>query len=45
MMEEKPSMMEEKPKIIGDELKDKKSNDIWTLFKTEEEKEQRKKEA
>ena len=45
MMEEKPSMMEEKSKIIAGKLKDKKINDIWTLFKTEEEKEERKKEA
>ena len=28
----KQSMMEEKPKIIGRKLKDKKINDIWTLF-------------
>ena len=34
--------MGEKPKIIGDKLKDKIINDIWTLFETEEEKEDRK---
>ena len=36
---------EKKPKIHGDKLKDKIIRDIWTLFETEEEKEERKKEA
>ena len=36
---------EKKPKILGDKLKDKIIRDIWTLFETEEEKEERKKEA
>ena len=35
--------MGKKPKIIGDKLKDKTINDIWTLFEIEEEKEDRKK--
>ena len=30
--------MGKKPKIITDKLKDKIINDIWTLFKTEEKK-------
>ena len=34
---------EKKPKILGDKLKDKTIRDIWTLFETEEEKEERKK--
>ena len=37
--------MGKKPKIFRDKLKDKIINDIWTLFDTEEEKENRKKEA
>ena len=36
------SAMGEKPKIIGDELKDEIINDIWTLFETQEEKEEKK---
>ena len=36
---------EKKPKIITDKLKDKIIRDIWTLFETEEGKEERKKEA
>ena len=36
---------EKKPKILGDKLKDKIIRDIWTLFETEEGKEERKKEA
>ena len=35
--------MGEKPKIIRDELKDEIINDIWTLFETQEEKEEKKK--
>ena len=35
--------MGKKPKIIRDNLKDKIINDIWTLFETEEEKDDRKK--
>ena len=34
--------MGEKPKIIRDELKDEIINDIWTLFETQEEKEEKK---
>ena len=34
--------MGKKPKIITDKLRDKLINDIWTLFGTEEEKEERK---
>ena len=34
---------EKKPKILGDKSKDKTIRDIWTLFETEEEKEERKK--
>ena len=34
--------MGKKPKIIRDKLKDKIINDIWTLFKAEEEKKERK---
>ena len=41
----KQSVMRKKSKIIRDKLKDKISNDIWTLFETEEEKQNRKKEA
>ena len=37
--------MGKKQKIFRDKLKDKIINDIWTLFDTEEEKENRKKEA
>ena len=37
--------MEKKPKIIRDELKDETINDISALFETEEEKEERKREA
>ena len=37
--------MVKKQKIFRDNLKDKIINDIWTLFDTEEEKENRKKEA
>ena len=33
--------MGKKPKIIRDKLKDKIINDIWALFETEEEKEDR----
>ena len=32
-----------KPQIIRDKLKDKTINDIWTLFETEKEKEDREK--
>ena len=38
----KQNVMEKKPQIIRDKLKDKIVNDIWTLFET---KEDRKKEA
>ena len=41
----KQSVMRKKSKIIRDKLKDKISNDTWTLFETEEEKQNRKKEA
>ena len=34
--------MGKKPKIFGDNLKDKIINDIWTRFETEEEKDDRK---
>ena len=34
--------MGEKPKIIRPELKDEIINDIWTLFETQEEKEEKK---
>ena len=37
--------MEKKPIVIIDKLKDKIIRDIWTLFETEEGKEERKKEA
>ena len=36
-------MKGKKPKMIRDKLKDKIINDIWTLFQTEEKKEDRKK--
>ena len=39
----KQNLMGKKPKIIRDKLKDNIINDIWTLFETEEEKEDRKK--
>ena len=35
--------MENKPKTVADKLKDKIINDIWILFETKEEKEERKK--
>ena len=41
----KQNVMWKKPKIIRDKLKDKTINDIWILFETAEEKEDRKKEA
>ena len=41
----KRNVMGKKPKIIKDKLKDKIVNDIWTLFETEEEKEDRKKKS
>ena len=34
---------EKKPKVIRDKLKDKITRDIWTLFETKKEKEERKK--
>ena len=40
----KQAEMGEKPKLITDKLKDEIIN-IWTIFKTEKEKEDRKKEA
>ena len=40
----KQDEMWEKPKLIRDKLKDKIIN-IWTIFETEKEKEDRKKEA
>ena len=40
----KQDEMGEKPKLIRDKLKDKIIN-IWTIFETEKEKEDRKKEA
>ena len=39
----KQIVMGKKPKIIRDKLKGKIINDIWTLFETEEKKEDRKK--
>ena len=39
----KQDEMGEKPKLIRDKLKDIKINDIWTIFETEKEKEDRKK--
>ena len=39
----KQSVMEKKPKIIRDKLKDKIINVIWTIFDTEKEREERKK--
>ena len=39
----KQSVMRKKSKIIRDKLKDKIINDIWTIFETEEEKENGKK--
>ena len=41
----KQNVMWKKPKIIRDKLKGKTINDIWILFETAEEKEDRKKEA
>ena len=41
----KQNVMRKKPKIIRDKLKDQTINDIWILFETAEEKEDRKKEA
>ena len=41
----KQSVMRKKSKIIRDKLKDKIINDIWTLFETEEETEDRRKKA
>ena len=41
----KRNVMGKKPKIIRDKLKDKIVNDIWTLFETEGEKEDRKKKS
>ena len=41
----KQSVMRKKSKIVTDKLKDKIIHDIWTLFETEEQKEDRKKEA
>ena len=38
----KQNVRGKKPKIIGDKLKDKIINDIWTPFETEEEKEDEK---
>ena len=38
----KQNVMGKKPKGIRDKLKDKIINDIWALFETEEEKEDRK---
>ena len=35
----KQNVMGKKPKIIRDKLKDKIINNIWTLFESEEEKE------
>ena len=35
--------MGKKPQIIGDKLKDKIVNDIWQLFETEEEKDDKEK--
>ena len=39
----KQNVMEKKPKITRDKLKDKITNHIWTLSKTKKEKEERKK--
>ena len=39
----KQNVMEKKPKITRDKLKDKIINHIWTLSKTKKEKEERKK--
>ena len=39
----KQIVMGKKPKILRDKLKDKITNDIWTLFEAEEEKEDGKK--
>ena len=39
----KQNVTGKKPKIIRDKLKDKTVNNIWTLFETEQEKEDRKK--
>ena len=39
----KQNVMGKKPKILRDKLKDKITNDIWTLFAAEEEKEDGKK--
>ena len=41
----KQNVMGKKSKIIRDKLKDEIVNDIWTLFETEDEKDDRKKEA
>ena len=42
----KQNVMWKKPKIVREKLKDKTIiNDIWILFETAEEKEERKKEA
>ena len=41
----KQSVMRKKSKLVRDKLKDKIINDIWTLFETEEEKEDKKKEV
>ena len=41
----KQSVMRKKSKIIRDKLKDKIINDIWTLFETKEETEDRRKKA
>ena len=39
----KQNVMKKKPKAIRDKLRDKIINDIWALFETEKEKENRKK--
>ena len=41
----KQSVMRKKSKLVRDKLKDKIINDIWALFETEEEKEDKKKEV
>ena len=41
----KQNVMGKKSKIIRDKLKDEIVNDIWTLFESEDEKDDRKKEA
>ena len=41
----KQNVMGKKSKIIRDKLKDEIVNDTWTLFETEDEKDDRKKEA